>query len=72
MQLLFILFAAIALPTFVGCLILGIDWLMWKLWLFVAPGLGLSAAIGFWQFAGLMLLVAFIGNLLFRKRNRND
>lgn len=51
---------------------MGIWWLVWKLWLFVVPGLfetGPEMLLHptYWQFVGMLFLASIIGRILFRK-----
>ena len=60
---------------FVG-LVLGVWWLIWSLWTWVMPQLwpsGPSTLIspGYWLFAGMWVLLALIGRVVFGSRNED-
>lgn len=56
--------------TGIALIYLGVSWLLWQLYLFVAQGFwpdgGAWVRPDFWPFLGLMLLLAMIGSF-FRK-----
>ena len=64
------IFLFLLVVAFVVACVLGIDWLLWKLWLFVVPALWASGPAnlvhpGFWLFAAMWLLAGLLGGAIF-------
>lgn len=60
-----LLFVIIVIPA-----ILGIWWLLWQLWLIVLPAIWATGPENlirpsYWLFVGMLLLLSFIGRVLF-------
>jgi hypothetical protein len=57
--------------------ILGIWWLLWKLWTWVLPQLWASGpaaliAPGYWLFVGMLILLGIVGRILFGRSSKAD